>query len=404
MLTLITILVAAALFSLLLLAILVRSPLVKYFADEPDHRKVHQRAIPRLGGLGIVLVFLVMLIAAYFSRLWTPLPILPLMSMLFVGLFLLLAGTLDDVLSLGYRAKFLLQFLLAGVVVCVFHMQFESFSILGHLIPLGGMGVVVSMFWMVGVMNAFNIIDGIDGLAAGVSLCGFIGIGLLAFAVGAQNVLSVCAVLSGATLGFLYFNFHRRHKVFLGDTGAQFLGATLALLVLRIHAWPSVNHSVLIPILLIAYPALDTSVAMIRRFVKCRYDLNRRITSMFQADNDHLHHRLVYQGLSHLRSTFLLLILSSGFIAAAVLLTRVGWKGELAVIAYLILAVILILRRLGFIDVPVSRNLTSEVRYYEVLRAPEREMEEYSHELHGRKATNAINGNSRTQAQKETAP
>ncbi len=161
------ILVASLLLCLLVLGILVRSPLVRYFADEPDHRKVHQRAIPRLGGLGVVIVFLLMLVAACFSRFWAPLPLLPMMSMVFVGLFLLIAGTLDDVYSLGYRAIFLLQFLLAGVVVCVFHMQFERFSILGHSIPLGGMGIVFSMFWMVAVMNAVNIIDGIVGLAAG---------------------------------------------------------------------------------------------------------------------------------------------------------------------------------------------------------------------------------------------
>jgi len=364
--TLIILLATAALFSLLLLGILVRSPLVKYFADEPDHRKVHQRPVPRLGGLAIVLVFLMALIGASISRFWAPFPILPLLSMLFVGLFLLLAGTLDDVLSLGYRAKFLLQFLLAGVVVCVFHMQFESFSILGHTLPLGGMGIVVSMFWMVAVMNALNIIDGIDGLAAGVSLCGFIGIGILAYDIGSQNVLRICAVLAGAILGFLYFNFHRRHKVFLGDTGSQFLGAMLALLVLRIHGWPSVNHSALIPLLIVAYPALDTSVAMTRRFVKGRYDLNRRFTSMFQADNDHLHHRLVYQGLSHLRATFLLLLLSSGFIGAAVLLSRVGWKGEVIVVVYLFMALILILRRMGFIGMRVPPKRKWDARYYEI--------------------------------------
>ncbi len=189
---------------------------------------------------------------------------------------------------------------------------------------------------------------------------------MLAYADGSQNVLNLCATLAGAILGFLYFNFHRRHKIFLGDTGSQFLGAMLALLILRIHAWPSVKHSPLIPVLLVAYPALDTSVAMLRRFVKGRHDLNRRFTSMFQADNDHLHHRLVYQGLSHLQATSLLLLLSSGFMAAAVLLSRMGWKGEMVVVAYLVFTLILILRRMGFIDVKPAMRRNSEVRYYEI--------------------------------------
>jgi UDP-GlcNAc:undecaprenyl-phosphate GlcNAc-1-phosphate transferase len=349
--TLLPLLCASTVLAILTLAVLMRLPLAKHFADMPDHRKVHQSAIPRLGGLGIVLTLILFLAVAQGFGLWDPSDKL-LYSLSFVGAFMLLAGTLDDVFSLGYKIKFLLQFVLAGVVVCVFRLHFQEASIFGQVWYLGGFGMVVSMFWIVALINAVNIIDGIDGLAAVVTISGLAGIGALAHADGAAELLAVCVATSGATLGFLYHNLQRRRKIFLGDTGSQFLGAMLGVLTLSIsEELPSVGHSVLIPLLLVGYPVLDTSVAMARRFLKVRHrDLGHRVTRMFLADNDHLHHRLVYSGLSHLQSTFLLMLLASGFAVTAVVLPRVSWQGEVAIMAYLFLAVAFILNRLGFIQ------------------------------------------------------
>lgn len=350
MVPLIVILASAAAISVVFLGILLRLPLAKYFADLPNYRKVHQSVIPRLGGIGIVLTFLLLLSIAQAFDLWNPSNKF-LYSITFVSLFLLVAGSLDDILSLGYKVKFLLQFLLSGVVVCVFRMHFEQVSLFGEMIPLGGFGLLLSMLWIIALMNAVNIIDGIDGLAASVALAGFAGIGALAYVNHAPNPLGVCLALSGATLGFLYYNLQRRRKVFLGDTGSQFLGATLGILTFRIHDLPSVNHSVAIPLLLVGYPVLDTAVAMTRRFLKVRNGhLGSRVSRMFLADNDHLHHRLVYMGLSHLQATFLLMLLASGFAASAIIIPRLSWQGELLLMAYLLVAVAFILNRLGFLQ------------------------------------------------------
>ena len=325
-------LAGSAALSLCLLGLLIRSPLARHFADLPGHRKVHEVVIPRLGGTAIVLTSLVLLLIAQVFELWEPSARL-LLSVVFVSLFLLIAGTLDDVLSLGYRAKFLLQFVLAGVVVSVFGLQFEAISLFGQTYSLGGLGVIISIFWIVGLMNAVNIIDGIDGLAAGVSLVGFAGIAALAYAAGSPNPVGVCVALSGATIGFLYYNLQRRRKVFLGDTGSQFLGAMLAVLTLRIHDLPGVSHSMLIPLLLVAYPILDTSVAMTRRFVQARTrDLGHRVTRMFHADSDHMHHRLLFTGMSHIQATSLLLLLASGITAVAVVQPRLTWQWEAGVL------------------------------------------------------------------------
>lgn len=349
MLDLTLLLAAATALSVVLLGVLVRTPLARHFADMPGHRKVHHTVIPRLGGVGIVLSFLVLLTAAQVFELWNPSTKF-LLSIVFASLFLLISGSLDDVFTLGYKAKFLLQFLLAGVIVSVFGLSFEKFSLFGYEYPLYGMGVVISVFWLVGLMNAVNIIDGIDGLAASVALAGFVGVGALSYMAGAPNPLGVCVALSGATLGFLYYNFQRRRKIFLGDTGSQFLGVMLGILTLRIHEFPNVRHSAVIPLLLVGYPILDLSVAMARRFLKARSRaLGSRVTRMFQADNGHLHHRLVFTGMSHVQATSLLLLLASGFSATAVALPHVSWVGELAILAYLALAVAFLLNRLGFL-------------------------------------------------------
>jgi UDP-GlcNAc:undecaprenyl-phosphate GlcNAc-1-phosphate transferase len=354
---LISVFVCALAVSVVVLGIFMRLPLARHFADLPDHRKVHQSAIPRIGGIGIAFAFLALLVGATMLGLWNPDRQL-FGTLLFVGLFLLAAGTLDDVLSLGYKVKFLLQFLMAILVVSVFQTQFDHFSLLGYVLPLGEMGLVISVFWMVAIMNAVNIIDGIDGLAGGVALCGFLGIGALGYASGAMDIVAVCVALAGATLGFLRYNLDRRRKIFLGDTGSQFLGATLALLIMRIHALPSVGYSILIPVLLVAYPILDTSVAMARRFLRVRHrDLGHRVSRMFIADNEHLHHRLVYTGLSHTQATFLLMLLASGMAATAVVLPRVTWQVEAGIVVYLAGAMLFILNRLGFIQRSSGRRI-----------------------------------------------
>jgi UDP-GlcNAc:undecaprenyl-phosphate GlcNAc-1-phosphate transferase len=336
------------------LRLMVRSPLARYFGDTPDHRKVHLHIIPRLGGLGMVLSFLVIfalrqfLPEAVWPRTAHPLSI----AVALVGIFMLGAGTLDDVRSLDFKLKFLFQFMMATAVVVVLGHKFETLAILNHRFVLHGFGPILSVFWIVAIMNAFNIIDGIDGLAGGVALCGFAAVAFIARANGAVSIFNLCACMAGLTLAFLRFNFSRRYKMFLGDTGSQFLGAVLALLALEAQAMPGVHFSFFVPLLIVGYPLLDLGVAMIRRFLKGHgRKLSRRLLTMFAADNEHMHHKLVYLGLSHVQSTFLLLILTSGIAATAICISRLMPPFRWMVIAYMAVAVVLILNRLGFIGI-----------------------------------------------------
>ncbi|MFC1586168.1 MraY family glycosyltransferase [Fibrobacterota bacterium] len=273
--------------------------------------------------------------------------------LVFIALFLLWGGTLDDVKPVTWRIKFLLQFLLAGVVVGVFNLRFEHIHFLYFSVPLGAFSVIVSVLWLVAVMNALNIIDGVDGLAACVSIIGFITLAILAHTKGAMELVAVCIILAGITAGFLIHNFNVKSKTFLGDTGSLFLGTMLGLLCIQVTRLPENRFSILVPLLIVGYPIFDTSVAMIRRYtrniVRTRERIKRKFLRMFEADNEHLHHRLVHWGLSHTQATFLLSMVAATMGSVAIIISRIEPLLQLAVFGYLLTCLILILNRLRYI-------------------------------------------------------
>jgi UDP-GlcNAc:undecaprenyl-phosphate/decaprenyl-phosphate GlcNAc-1-phosphate transferase len=367
---LLLVLLTSFLVSAVCLQLLVWSPIAKYFGDAPNHRKVHQTIVPRLGGLGIILAFMVV----FCVRTFVPDEVWPRSgnyfsgALIFVALFLAVAGSLDDIRTLGFKSKFALQFTLAtGVVVLLGH-KFGTISLFGHMVQLEHFGPALTIFWMVAVMNAFNIIDGIDGLAGGVAICGFGAVGCMAYANGDTYLLAMSMVFIGLCIGFLRFNFSKRHKVFLGDSGSQFLGATLALFAIEALSLPNTRNSIFIPLLVVGYPLFDITVAMVRRFMNAKSrGLGKRVLRMFAADNEHLHHRLVYLGLSHLQSTFLLLMVAATLGASAIIISRVPIMGRIGVLAYMVTALFLILNRLGYVGLrpwltfPRSKTLPERI-------------------------------------------
>lgn len=342
------------LFCGILLRALVHSPLARYFADSPDHRKVHQAVVPRIGGVGMILAFLAVVFSQYLmpAPLWPQLDGTLLGAVFMISLFLLVAGTLDDVRPLDFKLKFLFQFVMAAGVVVLLDRDFDTIAILGYRFDLGPAGQILSILWMVAIMNALNMIDGIDGLAGGVALCSIVAVAFMAHANGADGIVMLCVALTGVVLGFLRFNFSGPHKLFLGDAGSQFLGAMLALLSMEVQGMPRTHFSIFVPLFIVGYPLLDVSVAMIRRF-KCgpRRGLTGRFLKMFAADNEHLHHRLVYLGHSHVQSAFLLMLVAGGIGATAIIISRVSWPVRPLVMAYLGFSLLLILNRLGYIGI-----------------------------------------------------
>lgn len=282
------------------------TPLVKRFAvktgtvDVPNARKVHTKVMPRLGGLGIYLAFIVVFFIVF--------PFIPeafsvreanfVKAFLVGGTMILLLGALDDRFDLSAKLKFLVQIATACVVVFGFDIKLEFANIPFHSYSSveSWIAIPFTILWIVGVTNAINLIDGLDGLAAGVSAIAIGTIAVMAFLMGNDVVALLCLLLLGSIIGFLYFNFHPA-KIFMGDSGALFLGFSLALLSLLGFKQIAIV-SFLTPLILIGVPLSDTLFAIVRRWVQKK--------PIFSPDKGHLHHCLRELGFSH-RQTVLII-------------------------------------------------------------------------------------------------
>lgn len=304
------------------------TPIVKKLAivigavDQPNHRKVHTKLMPRLGGLAIYIGFVV----AYFII--APATDVAL-GLLIGGSIVVLVGALDDKYQLSPKVKLLGQLIAASVVVA-FGLQVELVNLpFGEdAVIFGWLSIPITIFWIVGVTNAINLIDGLDGLAAGVSAIATATIMVMALIMGNTTVALLCMVLLGSILGFLFFNFHPA-KIFMGDSGALFLGFSLA--TLSILGFKQVTVvSFIIPLLILGVPLSDTFFAIIRRVV------NKKPISV--ADKSHLHHCLLELGLSHRKTVLTIYGISLFFGSAAILLSQATIWGTIIISTIVIIA------------------------------------------------------------------
>jgi len=286
--------------------------------DRPGGRKTHRTPMPRIGGVAVFAGFVAGLATASFLSgvLIDP----PRVEVYWPGLVIaatamFLTGLIDDLTELSYRWKFLAQFACAGYVwFCGFRIEILT-NPLGGVIELGWLSLPITVFWIVGITNAVNLIDGLDGLAAGTALITTLAVGAIGFAMQSLGVTAACVALAGSLVGFLRYNFNPA-RIFLGDSGSMFLGFVLAVISARGSQKLPTTVIVLVPLLVLALPLLDTSMAVARRLYwltahtltsrrRLRY-LLRNIDALFQPDRDHIHHRLIDMGLSH-RATVLAL-------------------------------------------------------------------------------------------------
>jgi len=263
-------------------------------------RKVHDRPTPRLGGVAIVAGFFLALGAALIWGKGVPLEGRRFAALAVGGLVIAALGFVDDLRSLNARAKFAVQFAVAaGLYIAGLRIDAVSHPF-GGAVAIGLWGLPLTLLWVVGIINAMNLIDGLDGLAAGVAA---VAVGLtLAVSLhrGDAATAVTMAALGGAVVGFLVFNFHPA-TIFMGDTGSMFLGYVLATSALAAGQKSSPTVAMLVPIVGLGLPIVDTLGSMLRRA--------RRGRPMFSADREHIHHRLLAAGLSH-RQTVLLLYAS----------------------------------------------------------------------------------------------
>lgn len=287
--------------------------------DKPNHRKVHTRIMPRLGGLGIYAAF----VGAYFAVM----PFIPdgllrhydknmINGMLVGGSIIVLIGVLDDRFELSAKIKLLGQIAAACVVVFGFGIKIDLLNIpFGEAMqPVASwISIPLTIIWIVGVTNAINLIDGLDGLAAGVSGIAIGTILVMAAIMGFVPVILLCTLLLGGVIGFLAYNFHPA-KIFMGDTGSLFLGFALAMLSML--GFKQVTMvSFVTPLLIIGVPLSDTFFAIVRRWI------NKK--PIFAPDKGHLHHCLRELGFSHRTTVLIIYAIAAFFGACAVLQSTV---------------------------------------------------------------------------------
>ncbi|PZE19374.1 MraY family glycosyltransferase [Paenibacillus xerothermodurans] len=335
--------VAACLIALLM------TPVVKRFAfrvgavDAPNHRKVHSRIMPRLGGLAIFTAFVgaYLVISPAIGSINTDVAL----GLLTGGTIIVIVGALDDRFDLSPKVKLLGQLIAASIVVysgAVIDLVNVPFG--DTTISLTWLAIPLTIFWIVGVTNAINFIDGLDGLSAGVSGIATTTILVLAVMMGNVTVVLLSVILLGSIVGFLFYNFHPA-KIFMGDSGSLFLGFSLATLSILGFKQATVL-SLLVPIMILGVPLSDTFFAILRRWVN-----NLPIS---KPDKSHLHHCLLQLGFSHRVTVLIIYGVASVFGLSAVLLSymserQVIW-GMVVMIAVLLAILVLGAEAIGIIS------------------------------------------------------
>lgn len=357
----ILILGAICVFSMILsygfILILLVSPLPQFFTDKPNPRKVHQNETPRLGGVGIITCFLMALLC-WVNLQDLSIPMLDsklLMSVVLFALGIFLVGFFDDTLftEINNKYKFVYEIIITTAIVMFLGTPLETIYIFSNLsFNIGWLGIPLSIIWIVGISNAINIIDGIDGLAGTVSLIGFLSIGILAGIAGHTSIMILCALIIGLLIGFLFHNISPA-LVFLGDTGSLFIGIMLGYLTLYIITIPEMEYSILVAPMLIGFPILDVGTAMARRYLRACI-VNKKgfnsFGSIFVADSEHIHHRIMYKGLNHTSTCIVLAVFSLILSISAIALSFISDTMKVVICVYLSLMILRFIIKLNFMD------------------------------------------------------
>lgn len=314
--------------------------------DHPALRKAHAAPTPRIGGLAVFAGFVAGLsFAAYASgNLFTiPQPGVYWRGLAIAATALMLVGLADDLWGLSFHWKFAAQIVAAFYVwECGFRIA-EVTHPLGGILDLGMLSLPLTILWIVGITNAVNLIDGLDGLASGIALITTLAVGVIAFAGGQVGMTAVSVTLAGSLIGFLRYNFNPA-RIFLGDSGSMFLGFVLAVSSVRGSQKGPTVVAVLVPLLVLGLPLLDTTLTVARRIHHLRSGGKRSGGSVmryvlynfryvFTADRGHIHHRLLDLGLSHRNTVLCLYGVGSVFALAAfaVVLLKSIWIASLLV-------------------------------------------------------------------------
>lgn len=259
--------------------------------DSQDERKIHKGNIPRLGGIGILIAFVVSCLLYFYSSPDTKIE--HVMPLIVSGSIIFIFALIDDFLNL--RALFKLFFQVVAVLIVLFNgYRFEKLC--DWVMPIW-FSYIFTFFWMIGIINAYNLIDGLDGLCGGLSFLVIGSLGII-FYNSAQPTAGICFIMAAAIFGFLIYN-KPKAKIFMGDGGSQLMGFMISALPLYYSTFNFEYNKILVMIVLVSIPMLDTIAAMWRR--------TREHRSFMSADSRHIHHKLIALGFSKVQTLIFLL-------------------------------------------------------------------------------------------------
>ena len=313
--------------------------------DKPDNRKVHKNVMPRIGGLAIYIAFLVgfILVSSFIE-----LPV----SIMIGATIIMLTGFIDDKFQIKPWQKMLGQFIATVIILSDgLFIKFLTVPFFEQSVQVSlWIAIPISILWIMGVTNSVNLIDGLDGLASGVTIIAASAIFIMALIMDDVQVAFLSITLIGATLGFLFFNFHPA-KIFMGDTGSLLLGYLLA--VLSMIGFKQVTMiTLIIPIVILAVPIIDTTIAIIRRKLN-----NQRI---MDADKNHLHHRLLAAGFSHRQAVLFIYSIALFFGTSAILVYNANLLTSIIIFVLILLVIELLIEGFQLI----SKNYRPLINFY----------------------------------------
>lgn len=318
--------------SLILTPIVIKISVELDIMDKPNFRKVHTKPVSVLGGTVILFSFML--------GIWIGHPIEREVIPLILGTIIMyLVGLIDDVYNLKPILKLLGQ-CIAALVVVYYGVTIDFIQLPFGTIHFGILSVPITVFWIIAITNAINLIDGLDGLAAGVSTIAFMTIGFIAILQADIFIIMICSVMIGSLIGFLFYNFHPA-KIFLGDSGSLQLGFIISFLSLL--GFKNITFfSLFFPIVILAVPFIDTLFAMIRRAKKGQ--------KIMQADKSHLHHKLLKLGYTHRQTVVLIYSIAILFSISSVILYLSQPWGVIMMLILILITIELIVEFTGLID------------------------------------------------------
>lgn len=315
--------------------------------DYPDSRRVNEEPIPRLGGIAVIVGFLLsctyLLIVMTMEKTFNPFGeeqyFHKLMGILIGIIVLGVFCFIDDVKGLPAVVKLVGQ-VIAAVIVVSFGTQIDNINIpfLEQTLNIDNHVYIyiLSVGWIVGITNAINLIDGLDGLSSGITLISCVSL-IIVFTMNQSPIIAIILItaLAGAIVGFMPYNFHPA-KTFIGDTGAQFLGFSLAIISILGIAKTYTLFVLIAPLIILALPIADTLFAIIRRIIK-----GHSIKAVFSPDTGHLHHKLMKKGYTQKQAVFILYGISACLGMFAIILLESGiWKAiSFALMIFAIIAI-----------------------------------------------------------------